>query len=90
MKLITPSLEQAQGHYDDLKTKPFYPGLTTVQSEGGETSWEHHGTAGGDRTASRAEWSASEFESFRLWCTQYARTIRFPELHASIIIYIMC
>jgi nucleoside-diphosphate kinase len=34
MKLITPSLEQAQGHYDDLKTKPFYPGLTKFFSSG--------------------------------------------------------
>jgi nucleoside-diphosphate kinase len=34
MKLIVPSSAQAAGHYDDLKTKPFFPGLIKFFSSG--------------------------------------------------------
>jgi len=34
MKLIWPTKEQAEGHYDDLKTKPFFKGLTSFFSSG--------------------------------------------------------
>ena len=34
MKLITPSLKLAEGHYDDLKNKPFFPSLTKFFSSG--------------------------------------------------------
>lgn len=34
MKLLTPTKEQAEGHYDDLKNKPFFKGLTNFFSSG--------------------------------------------------------
>lgn len=34
MKLITPTKAQAEGHYDDLKSKPFFGGLTNFFSSG--------------------------------------------------------
>ena len=34
MKMLTPTKAQAEGHYDDLKSKPFFRGLTTFFSSG--------------------------------------------------------
>lgn len=34
MKFTVPSLEQAQKHYDDLKSKPFFGGLCEFLSSG--------------------------------------------------------
>jgi len=34
LKLITPTAELAAGHYDDLKSKPFFPGLVRFFSAG--------------------------------------------------------
>jgi len=34
MKLITPTAELASGHYDDLKSKPFFPSLVKFFSSG--------------------------------------------------------
>lgn len=34
MKMISPSKAQAEGHYDDLKTKPFFKSLTNFFSSG--------------------------------------------------------
>jgi len=34
MKFITPTEAKAAGHYDDLKTKPFFPGLVKFFSSG--------------------------------------------------------
>jgi len=34
MKLITPTEQKAAGHYDDLKAKPFFPGLVKFFSSG--------------------------------------------------------
>jgi len=34
MKLITPTEKMAAGHYDDLKTKPFFKGLVSFFSSG--------------------------------------------------------
>jgi len=34
MKLLTPTKEQAAGHYDDLKRKPFFPSLVNFFSSG--------------------------------------------------------
>ena len=45
MKLITPTPEQAAGHYDDLKTKGFFPGLVKFFSSGPVCAmiWEGQG-----------------------------------------------
>jgi len=34
MKLLVPTKEMAEGHYDDLKSKPFFRGLTNFFSSG--------------------------------------------------------
>ena len=34
MKMLTPSREQAEGHYEDLNKKPFFKSLTTFFSSG--------------------------------------------------------
>jgi len=34
LKLLTPTEAQAQGHYQDLKSKPFFPGLVKFFSSG--------------------------------------------------------
>ena len=34
MKLVTPTKAQAEGHYKDLATKPFFPGLVNFFSSG--------------------------------------------------------
>jgi nucleoside-diphosphate kinase len=34
LKLLVPTKEMAQAHYDDLKEKPFFPGLTTFFASG--------------------------------------------------------
>eukprot|EP00178_Gracilaria_changii_P012250 TRINITY_DN3462_c0_g2_i1.p1 TRINITY_DN3462_c0_g2~~TRINITY_DN3462_c0_g2_i1.p1 ORF type:complete len:162 (+),score=25.03 TRINITY_DN3462_c0_g2_i1:39-488(+) len=34
LKMTTPTLERAQQHYDDLKSKPFFGGLTAFLSSG--------------------------------------------------------
>jgi len=34
MKMLTPSKEQAEGHYEDLNKKPFFKSLTTFFSSG--------------------------------------------------------
>ncbi len=34
LKLVHPTKAQAEGHYDDLKEKPFFPKLTEYFSSG--------------------------------------------------------
>jgi len=51
MKMLQPSEAQAAGHYDDLKTKPFFKGLTKFFSSGPIVAmvWEGKGVIKGGR-----------------------------------------
>lgn len=52
MKLMTPTLEQAQGHYADLSSKKFFGGLCSYFSSGPICAmvWEGKGAIKGGRT----------------------------------------
>ena len=44
MKMLTPSKSQAEGHYEDLATKPFFKSLTSFFSSGPIVASQHSTT----------------------------------------------
>lgn len=52
LKLLTPSKEQAEGHYDDLKTKKFFAGLVQYFTSGPIVAmvWQGKNVVGTGRT----------------------------------------
>eukprot|EP00162_Nutomonas_longa_P021643 comp4638_c0_seq1/m.3393 comp4638_c0_seq1/g.3393 ORF comp4638_c0_seq1/g.3393 comp4638_c0_seq1/m.3393 type:complete len:153 (+) comp4638_c0_seq1:19-477(+) len=52
LKSLVPSLDQAKAHYDDLKAKPFFNGLTTYLASGPVVcmAWEGKNVVKGGRT----------------------------------------
>jgi len=58
MKLVTPSKEHLEKHYEDLAEKPFYKGLVTCMES--DCSYEHLGLRGKTTLtvlARHAEWT---------------------------------
>lgn len=56
MKLVTPSKEHLEKHYEDLADKPFYKGLVTCTSRSNHQMMIFGGSRNTDSAGRYAEW----------------------------------